>query len=98
MSANTAAPCPLAKRSASRLRARFIAIRSWSCSDEPNSNLDAEGDESLTRAILGLRARGAIVIVVAHRPSAIAGVAGRRFQREEGATSDRRRGRRGARP
>ena len=42
--------------------------------DEPNSNLDAEGDESLTHAILGLRARGAIVIVVAHRPSAIAGV------------------------
>jgi ATP-binding cassette, subfamily C, bacterial PrsD len=42
--------------------------------DEPNSNLDAEGDEALTRAILGLRARGAIVVVVAHRPSAIAGV------------------------
>ncbi len=42
--------------------------------DEPNSNLDAEGDEALTRAILGVRARGAIVIVVAHRPSAIAGV------------------------
>jgi ATP-binding cassette subfamily C protein len=42
--------------------------------DEPNSNLDAEGDEALTRAILGLRARGAITIVVAHRPSAIAGV------------------------
>jgi len=42
--------------------------------DEPNSNLDAEGDEALTRAILGVRARGGIVIVVAHRPSAIAGV------------------------
>ncbi len=42
--------------------------------DEPNSNLDAEGDEALTRAVLGLRARGAIVVVVAHRPSAIAGV------------------------
>jgi ATP-binding cassette subfamily C protein len=42
--------------------------------DEPNSNLDAEGDEALTRAILGLRARGAVVIVVAHRPSAISGV------------------------
>jgi PrtD family type I secretion system ABC transporter len=42
--------------------------------DEPNSNLDAEGDEALTRAILGLRARGAIAVVVAHRPSAIAGV------------------------
>jgi ATP-binding cassette, subfamily C, type I secretion system permease/ATPase len=42
--------------------------------DEPNSNLDAEGDEALTRAILGMRARGAIVVIVAHRPSAIAGV------------------------
>jgi len=42
--------------------------------DEPNSNLDAEGDEALTRAILAVRARGAIVVVVAHRPSAIAGV------------------------
>ncbi len=42
--------------------------------DEPNSNLDAEGDEALTRAILGIRARGAIAVVVAHRPSAIAGV------------------------
>jgi PrtD family type I secretion system ABC transporter len=42
--------------------------------DEPNSNLDAEGDEALSRAILGVRARGGIVIVIAHRPSAIAGV------------------------
>jgi PrtD family type I secretion system ABC transporter len=42
--------------------------------DEPNSNLDGEGDEALTRAILSVRARGAIVIVIAHRPSALAGV------------------------
>jgi len=42
--------------------------------DEPNSNLDAEGDEALTQAILGVRARGGVVVVVAHRPSAIAGV------------------------
>ncbi len=42
--------------------------------DEPNSNLDAEGDEALTRAILNVRARGGIAVVVAHRPSAIAGV------------------------
>ncbi len=42
--------------------------------DEPNSSLDQEGDEALTRAILGVRARGGIVVVVAHRPSAIAGV------------------------
>jgi ATP-binding cassette subfamily C protein len=42
--------------------------------DEPNSNLDAEGDEALTRAIASVRERGGIVIVIAHRPSAIAGV------------------------
>jgi len=42
--------------------------------DEPNANLDSEGDEALTRAILGVRERGGIVVVVAHRPSAITGV------------------------
>ncbi|MGO4816486.1 ATP-binding cassette domain-containing protein, partial [Cupriavidus sp. 2MCAB6] len=42
--------------------------------DEPNSNLDAEGDTALTQAILGVRARGGIVVVVAHRPSALAGL------------------------
>ncbi len=42
--------------------------------DEPNSNLDAEGDAALTEAILKVRARGGIVVVVAHRPSAIAGL------------------------
>ena len=42
--------------------------------DEPNSNLDRDGDEALTKAILGVRARGGIVVVVCHRPSALAGV------------------------
>ena len=42
--------------------------------DEPNSNLDSEGDEALSRAIMGVRARGGVVVVVAHRPSAIASV------------------------
>lgn len=42
--------------------------------DEPNSNLDAEGDEALGRAIMRVRERGGIAIVIAHRPSAIAGV------------------------
>jgi len=42
--------------------------------DEPNSNLDSDGDKALTQAIMRSRARGAIVIVVAHRPSALAGV------------------------
>ena len=42
--------------------------------DEPNSNLDSEGEHALTQAILGVRARGGIAIVVAHRPSALASV------------------------
>ena len=40
--------------------------------DEPNSNLDAVGDFALNHAISSARARGAIVIIVAHRPSALA--------------------------
>lgn len=42
--------------------------------DEPNSNLDGEGEEALTRAMLAVRQRQGIVVVVAHRPSALAGV------------------------
>ena len=42
--------------------------------DEPNSNLDSEGDEALTQAIAFTRARGGIVVVVAHRPAALRGV------------------------
>lgn len=39
--------------------------------DEPNSNLDAGGEAALTQAIMTMRQRGSIVIVIAHRPSAI---------------------------
>jgi PrtD family type I secretion system ABC transporter len=42
--------------------------------DEPNSNLDSDGDRALTNAILAVRARGGIVVVIAHRSSALAGV------------------------
>jgi len=40
--------------------------------DEPNSNLDANGDQALNHAIAAAKARGAIVVMVAHRPSALA--------------------------
>jgi ABC-type protease/lipase transport system fused ATPase/permease subunit len=40
--------------------------------DEPNANLDAEGEAALTRAIAIMRARRSIVIVISHRPSALA--------------------------
>jgi PrtD family type I secretion system ABC transporter len=39
--------------------------------DEPNSNLDADGEAALDRAIRASLQRGACVIVVAHRPSAL---------------------------
>lgn len=42
--------------------------------DEPNSNLDGEGEAALTEAIRAVRARGGIAIVVAHRPSALMAV------------------------
>jgi ATP-binding cassette subfamily C protein len=42
--------------------------------DEPNSNLDGEGEAALTEAIKGVRARGGIALVIAHRPSALVAV------------------------
>jgi ATP-binding cassette subfamily C protein len=42
--------------------------------DEPTSNLDADGEEALTEAILKVRQRGGIVLVIAHRPKALDGV------------------------
>ena len=40
--------------------------------DEPNSNLDSDGETALLKTVTELKARGAIVIIVAHRPSALA--------------------------
>lgn len=42
--------------------------------DEPNANLDVAGDAALSRTIATLRAAGSTVIVMAHRPSALATV------------------------
>jgi PrtD family type I secretion system ABC transporter len=39
--------------------------------DEPNSNLDPVGEQSLNEAIQRMRLKGQIVVIVAHRPSAI---------------------------
>ncbi|MCZ7483818.1 type I secretion system permease/ATPase [Rhizobium rhizogenes] len=39
--------------------------------DEPNSNLDSEGEDALTAAILGVRERGGVAVIIAHRPSAL---------------------------
>ncbi len=42
--------------------------------DEPNSALDAEGENALGRAILAAKARGATVIIVAHRTGVLQAV------------------------
>jgi ATP-binding cassette subfamily C protein len=42
--------------------------------DEPNSNLDAEGEAALLEAMRSVRRRGGILVVIAHRPSALAPV------------------------
>lgn len=42
--------------------------------DEPNANLDAEGESALVRAMNSLKKEGITVIVVSHRPSLLAGV------------------------
>ncbi|RWE57587.1 ATP-binding cassette domain-containing protein, partial [Mesorhizobium sp.] len=42
--------------------------------DEPNSNLDMDGEQALIRAMLGVRERGGVVVIVAHRPNVLAAV------------------------
>jgi ATP-binding cassette subfamily C protein PrsD len=42
--------------------------------DEPNSSLDADGDNALAAAIHAVKARGGIVIVITHRPSGLSAV------------------------
>lgn len=39
--------------------------------DEPNSNLDSEGDKALENAVLAIRARGGIAVIISHRPGVI---------------------------
>jgi PrtD family type I secretion system ABC transporter len=42
--------------------------------DEPNSNLDGEGEIALAQALSGLRSEGVTSVVITHRPSLIAHV------------------------
>lgn len=39
--------------------------------DEPNSNLDADGDAALLKAIQSVKARNGIAVVVSHRPTVL---------------------------
>ncbi|MDB5524662.1 MAG: transporter ATP-binding protein [Rhizobium sp.] len=54
--------------------------------DEPNSNLDHNGEQALIAAIEKARTRGAIVIMIAHRPSVMA-VADKMMVLENGAVT-----------
>ncbi|HXG78181.1 MAG TPA: type I secretion system permease/ATPase [Methyloceanibacter sp.] len=42
--------------------------------DEPNSNLDGDGELALTKAIIEVKKRGGIVVIVSHRGPALAAV------------------------
>lgn len=42
------------------------------CLDEPEAHLDRDGELALAAALNGLRARGAAVLIAAHRPSVVA--------------------------
>lgn len=42
--------------------------------DEPNSNLDAAGEDALVAAVRAAKERGAIVVIVGHRPTVFAHV------------------------
>jgi ATP-binding cassette subfamily C protein len=50
--------------------------------DEPNSNLDAEGETALAEAVNSARKRGAIVVLVAHRQSILAVVGSILYMRD----------------
>lgn len=40
--------------------------------DEPNANLDGEGELALTRTIADMKANGSIIVVITHRPMLVA--------------------------
>lgn len=42
--------------------------------DEPNSNLDAEGENALAVALHGIKMRNGIAVVISHRPSVLSAV------------------------
>ncbi len=42
--------------------------------DEPNSSLDGEGEAALAQLLVRLKTRGASVMMIAHRPSALSGL------------------------
>jgi ABC-type protease/lipase transport system fused ATPase/permease subunit len=39
--------------------------------DEPNANLDAEGEQALLQALIELKAQGSTVILITHKPGLV---------------------------
>ena len=42
--------------------------------DEPNSSLDSQGEGALAKALFAMKEKGSIIVIIAHRPSALAAV------------------------
>jgi ABC-type protease/lipase transport system fused ATPase/permease subunit len=42
--------------------------------DEPNANLDHDGEQALLAALHGLKSEGVTLVIIAHRPSLLGGV------------------------
>ncbi len=66
--------CRPASASASRSRARSMASRSWWCSTSPTPTSTPRESAPWRSAIASVRRRGGIVVVMAHRRAALAGV------------------------
>ena len=42
--------------------------------DEPNSSLDSQGEGALAKALFAMKEKGSVIVIIAHRPSALAAV------------------------
>jgi hypothetical protein len=60
---------PAASANASDWPARCSAGPSWVVLDEPNANLDGDGDRALADAIQMLRNQRVTIVIINHRPN-----------------------------
>ena len=69
VSSATARRCPAARSSASRSPAPSSAIPRLVVLDEPNSNLDAAGEQALTETLQRAKQKGVTIVVITQRPA-----------------------------